>query len=196
MCVFASVTDASSDEIILVEKGFVPDVTGISLSEAQSALDAAGLTVGEIIYFYNDHYPLDQVFDQNPYPGQQVEDGTPVDLWVSAGLNPCPEFFDEWGVLLPQLQAGERLLTPLSNWAGGDDLAEFYDYDAWDINEDGVPERLALELVAHIMCLPDTYVHPILGPVKPMQDAFYGTHTYVNTFLKKLYGIKKTPLLH
>lgn len=186
ICCAATTANASNDGILFGVKALVPDVTGMSFSEAEAALATTGLTVGEIAYFYNDYYPEGQVFDQNPYPGEQVDDGTPIDLWVSAGLNPCPEFFDEWGVASMTI-GGRALADTIEQLDTGDAMTEFHDYDTWDINEDGVPEKLALELLAHIMCLPDTYVHPVFGPVKPMQDAFYGTFTYVNTVLAKFW---------
>jgi len=58
------------------ERISVPDLTGLSLDDAQSALDAAGLQLGTV-----DHWRKDRVVKaQDPSPGDKVKRGTSVDL--------------------------------------------------------------------------------------------------------------------
>ncbi|MDR3686338.1 MAG: PASTA domain-containing protein [Coriobacteriia bacterium] len=63
----------------------MPSVSGVSLTDASSAIASAGLTVGAITRQNSDTFPADTVISSSQAPGAQVTQGTPVDLVVSAG---------------------------------------------------------------------------------------------------------------
>jgi hypothetical protein len=63
----------------------VPDVVGMSQSQAESAITSAGLTVGAITQSPSETVPQGQVISQNPAEGTSVEKGTAVSLVVSSG---------------------------------------------------------------------------------------------------------------
>lgn len=61
----------------------VPDVVGLSRSEARSVIEEAGLVVGDVTEQFSDAAPADEVTDTNPTPGTTLERGSEVDLTVS-----------------------------------------------------------------------------------------------------------------
>ncbi|WP_080792375.1 Stk1 family PASTA domain-containing Ser/Thr kinase [Corynebacterium pacaense] len=64
----------------------VPDVTGMSLEEAASALEAVGLSLNQTVRQENsDQVSSGAVISQSPAPGEQVSAGTSVSLTVSTG---------------------------------------------------------------------------------------------------------------
>ena len=66
----------------------VPNVTGMSQSAAESAINEAGLTVGTVTQQYSDTIPAGTVISQSPLSGVQVPPGSSVDLTVTTGLFP------------------------------------------------------------------------------------------------------------
>ncbi len=70
------------------EKKTVPGIVGSSESDARSAIEAAGLTVGEVTYTYNESYDKNIVFSQSPSKGNKVSSGTSVSFSVSLGNQP------------------------------------------------------------------------------------------------------------
>ncbi len=70
----------------------VPDLTGMTVEEATSALEAVELELGETEMRYSEE-PTDTVISQTPEPGVDVEAGTAVDVVVSKGaeLFPVPD---------------------------------------------------------------------------------------------------------
>ncbi len=81
----------SGTEVVLVlslgpEPVTVPDVTGGSVSDARSALEAAGLELGVTQEQFGDA-PVGEVVDQDPEEGR-VLPGTDVDVTVSQGPEP------------------------------------------------------------------------------------------------------------
>jgi len=68
----------------------VPDVTGISESEAQSILADSGLTTSST-YEYDESVPLNDVITQDPPAGRKVIAGSNVSLVVSMGPPPVSE---------------------------------------------------------------------------------------------------------
>ncbi len=67
----------------------VPDVVGMSASDAASELNSAGLSVGSIGYYlYSDTVPDGHVISQSPGAGTEVDPGTEVDLVISMGPEP------------------------------------------------------------------------------------------------------------
>jgi len=63
----------------------VPKVTGMTQSQAQSALASAGLAVGTITKSHSQTVPTGQVISQNPASGSQVPRGSQVNLTISLG---------------------------------------------------------------------------------------------------------------
>lgn len=66
----------------------VPNVTGVSLAQAQSQLRAAGLQAGQVSYTYDDRMPAGTVIHQQRAAGSQASGGDAVDLVVSQGPPP------------------------------------------------------------------------------------------------------------
>ena len=66
----------------------VPDVVGMSESDAASAINSAGLSVGTTSYQYDDTVPDGCVINQDPGAGTEVNPGTEVDLVISMGPEP------------------------------------------------------------------------------------------------------------
>ncbi len=68
----------------------VPDVTGRTQAEAETAITAAGLSIGSMAQGSSETVPSGQVMSQNPAAGSMVLPGAPVDLTVSQGPQPVP----------------------------------------------------------------------------------------------------------
>jgi len=66
----------------------MPNVTGVSLAQAQSDFRAAGLQAGHISYMYDDRLPAGIVIHQQRAAGTQASGGDTVDLVVSQGPPP------------------------------------------------------------------------------------------------------------
>jgi beta-lactam-binding protein with PASTA domain/N-glycosylase/DNA lyase len=64
----------------------VPEVIGMTESNASSAIVDAGLVVGSVTYEYNDTVPVGVVINQNPASGTIALVGSPVDFAVSLGV--------------------------------------------------------------------------------------------------------------
>jgi probable HAF family extracellular repeat protein len=62
----------------------VPDVYGLTQSEASSAITTAGLTVGTVTQAQQLSMPVGDVFSQTPQPGSYAASGSAVNLQVSA----------------------------------------------------------------------------------------------------------------
>lgn len=63
----------------------VPNVVGMTLEEATTEIEGAGLMVGEVELQPSDEAPKDEVLAQSPEPGEEVREDSRVDLVVSAG---------------------------------------------------------------------------------------------------------------
>lgn len=63
----------------------VPNVTGTRVDRAQSLLEAADLTLGQVEEYFHATEPEGMVYDQGPSPGTIVEEGTAITLSVSKG---------------------------------------------------------------------------------------------------------------
>ncbi len=64
----------------------VPSVVGMTESEASSTLSAANLVLGEVSTAYSESVELGKIIRQDPGAGSRVEELTPVDIVVSAGI--------------------------------------------------------------------------------------------------------------
>lgn len=67
----------------------VPDVTGMTQTEAETAITSAGLAVGTITEASSDTVPTGQVVTQNPIAGANVAPGSAVALVFSRGPEPA-----------------------------------------------------------------------------------------------------------
>ncbi|MGC9318733.1 MAG: PASTA domain-containing protein, partial [Armatimonadota bacterium] len=63
----------------------VPNVKGFTEQQAREDIEERGLAVGRIEHEYNDLQPVGRVTEQSPEPGQTVQSGTAIDLWVNRG---------------------------------------------------------------------------------------------------------------
>lgn len=68
----------------------LPELTGSTLEEAKTALNAAEMALGNVSEAYDDQVPAGVVLSQNPGRGTEVRHGTPVALVVSKGPQPIP----------------------------------------------------------------------------------------------------------
>jgi len=64
----------------------VPDLTGMRLSEARTALEEAGLGVGRVRRRYDDRRGPNRVLSQEPDPGTRVEPGTEIEIIANEGV--------------------------------------------------------------------------------------------------------------
>jgi hypothetical protein len=64
----------------------VPNVVGMTQAAAQTAVTAAGLTVGTVTTAYHSTVPAGSVISQSPIAGTQVSSGSAVDLMISSGI--------------------------------------------------------------------------------------------------------------
>jgi serine/threonine-protein kinase len=63
----------------------VPDLEGLTVSQAQSALSDEGLTLGSQLQEPSNEIPSGQIVRSEPAAGEEVEPGTAVDVVVSTG---------------------------------------------------------------------------------------------------------------
>lgn len=68
----------------------LPDLAGVTLDQAKSALNAAEMALGNVTEAYDDKVPAGVVLSQDPAKGTEVRHGTPVALAVSKGPQPLP----------------------------------------------------------------------------------------------------------
>ena len=66
----------------------VPNVIGMALGEAEDAIEAAGLRVGEVTQEYDEDVPEDEVIAQDPAPEDEVMLPADIDIVVSLGPEP------------------------------------------------------------------------------------------------------------
>jgi serine/threonine-protein kinase len=83
--------EATEDEpvIIVVSQAprtfTVPSLDGLTVAEAEAALEAANLVLGEVDNVNDQVVPEGEIFDQSPAAGEEVPRDTPVNVTVSAG---------------------------------------------------------------------------------------------------------------
>lgn len=70
------------------ESVFVPQLTALTLRQAEIKIRTAGLTVGEVNRIFSLKYAPDYVVKQNPPAGKRIPKETPVVLEVSMGPPP------------------------------------------------------------------------------------------------------------
>jgi beta-lactam-binding protein with PASTA domain len=67
---------------------FAPDLRGKSLSDAQSAAQAAGLNLAQAETLYNTAFPKDTIARQQPEAGVEVQPGAVITVSLSLGAEP------------------------------------------------------------------------------------------------------------
>jgi serine/threonine-protein kinase len=77
---------------VIVSKGperyVIPDVQGLSVSEATAAITSANLVIGSTTEVFDDQVPAAAVASTSPKIGNEVKPGTSVDIAVSKGPKP------------------------------------------------------------------------------------------------------------
>ncbi|MGF6836013.1 beta-lactam-binding protein with PASTA domain/serine/threonine protein kinase [Paenarthrobacter sp. TE4293] len=68
----------------------LPGLTGGTLDEAKTALNAAEMALGNVTEAFDEKVPAGVVLSQDPAKGAEVRHGTPVALVVSKGPQPIP----------------------------------------------------------------------------------------------------------
>ncbi|ASN19760.1 Stk1 family PASTA domain-containing Ser/Thr kinase [Arthrobacter sp. YN] len=68
----------------------LPELTGGTLDEAKTALNAAEMALGNVTEAFDEKVPAGVVIAQDPAKGTEVRHGTPVALEVSKGPQPIP----------------------------------------------------------------------------------------------------------
>ncbi|SDY36637.1 PASTA domain, binds beta-lactams, partial [Allochromatium warmingii] len=88
----SSVLQAGSAVAIWVSQGLapisVPDLSGQTLSGAESLLTSAGLIIGTVSEEYSATVPAGQVIRQSPTASSVLQAGSAVAIWVSQGSTP------------------------------------------------------------------------------------------------------------
>jgi eukaryotic-like serine/threonine-protein kinase len=72
------------------ERTDVPDVTGLSVDEAEAALGAANLAIGDRDAVFDTNVPEGAVVGTAPQAGSEVRPGTPIAVQLSKGPAPVP----------------------------------------------------------------------------------------------------------
>lgn len=71
------------------ESGKIPDLKGLSLTDAFKQIQDSGFQIGTVVNEYNFNVPNGQVIRQGPQnPGQDAPKNSKIDLWVSKGSSP------------------------------------------------------------------------------------------------------------
>ncbi|MGM0365950.1 MAG: PBP1A family penicillin-binding protein [Actinomycetota bacterium] len=77
---------------IKVSKGIetfpMPSLLGMEEEKAEETARSYGLTITDTVYDFNDQYPADRIYEQEPKPQAEVSKNTPVTIYISRGTNP------------------------------------------------------------------------------------------------------------
>ncbi|MBL8022759.1 MAG: PASTA domain-containing protein [Elusimicrobia bacterium] len=95
---------------------FVPDVIGVTLTEAQNRLRSGGLSLGAVSQIYSGQHPAGTVMEQTPLASAVVPPNAMVDLKLSKGLPPegmslMPDFVNQ-SITQARQWAEERKIAP------------------------------------------------------------------------------------
>lgn len=82
--------NSASSTITVTQGIYPPDVVGMAQENAQSAIIAAKLVVGNVTSAYSDSVPAGNIISQNPLPTALVLPGAAVDFVVSKGAATVP----------------------------------------------------------------------------------------------------------
>lgn len=109
----------------------VPSVTGLTEEEARAELEAAGLTLGLVGTENSDTVPVGRIISQDPPAGEEVEEGTAVNIVVSLGVEE---------VIVPDLTNYQEKAA-IEALKAGEELE--YDHTEWE-NSNEVPKGLVI----------------------------------------------------
>jgi RHS repeat-associated protein len=84
----------------------VPDVVGLTQSEAEAAITAASLTVGTVTQAASDIVPAGNVVSQDPAAGTSVAQASAVDLVISSGPQGGGELPPDPSTVAPPVEPG------------------------------------------------------------------------------------------
>ena len=79
-----SATEAEKDNSSAL---LVPDVVGMELEDAKSAIKASGLEVGNIEYIEGDDSGKEVITRQDPQPGEEISEGEQINLTITVATN-------------------------------------------------------------------------------------------------------------
>ena len=79
-----SATEAEKDNSSAL---LVPDVVGMELEDAKSAIKASGLEVGNIEYIEGDDSGKEVITSQDPQPGEEISEGEQINLTITVATN-------------------------------------------------------------------------------------------------------------
>ena len=66
----------------------VPDLSGLTKKEAEDELAEVDLELGDVEKAFDEEVPEGEIIGQDPAPDEKIEPGSPVDIIVSAGIQP------------------------------------------------------------------------------------------------------------
>lgn len=78
----ATETDQDKSSALLV-----PNVVGMELEDAKSAIKASGLEVGNIEYIEGDDSGKEVITSQDPQPGEEISEGEQINLTITVATN-------------------------------------------------------------------------------------------------------------
>ena len=78
----ATETDQDKSSALLV-----PNVIGMELEDAKSAIKASGLEVGNIEYIEGDDSGKEVITSQDPQPGEEISEGEQINLTITVATN-------------------------------------------------------------------------------------------------------------
>ncbi len=150
----------------------VPDVVGMTVSAAQTTLEAVGLVKSATTEAHNPNIPSGNVISQNPASGESVQPGSFVDLMVSLG----PEENDgNWNAVIEVNESPHYREQRLAGRYQDASLTDYYAplpvfFEGWksevpDIKDavfewnfgDGSPVMRSGFNAAHVYEIPDLY---------------------------------------
>ena len=77
-------TETDQDES---SASLVPNVIGMELEDAKSAIKASGLEVGNIEYIEGDDSGKEVITRQDPQPGEEISEGEQINLTITVATN-------------------------------------------------------------------------------------------------------------
>ncbi|WP_429885708.1 DUF7453 family protein [Geoalkalibacter halelectricus] len=141
----------------------VPDLIGTEQDEAENQILEAGLEVGLISNVFSDMVPQGMIVAQQPAAGTSVEEGTPVDLVVSAGSAPLliqvpaliglPQTVAELQILEDTLTMGQITAEPSDTVPEGIVLSQ--QPESGTLVEEGTPVDIVISTGPASITVPD-----------------------------------------
>jgi serine/threonine-protein kinase len=75
-----------------IKRTTIPNLKKKTVSEAETALSEANLKLGNVTQEYSDSVKEGKVISQSPSAGDEVDEGTAVDITISKGKKPSPKY--------------------------------------------------------------------------------------------------------